>query len=183
MDQSNDIRKTIEDKNYYVPECACGGILQINFDLDKLKINYQCDKNNHIRENIFLETFEKYNLKRREFYQCNHCLKNLSDEEINKCLDCGKFYCTSCFLNDIHIKNNKNKREIKNKKCIEHDNNQLFFCFKCNKFVCNKCLIKGNGCQGHDSNNVCDIIPPKNIIDSINNEIKKKKNILKILFN
>ena len=60
MDQSNDIRKTIEDKNYYVPECACGGILQINFDLDKLKINYQCDKNNHIRENIFLETFEKY---------------------------------------------------------------------------------------------------------------------------
>ena len=138
-DENNDMDgKIIKSKEVICPECK----EYILISIKDYKINLTQCKNNHIKKNILLETFERFNLKKRIFKICSQCSKNIENEDIIKCKDCKKIYCQSCSKNDIHIKNDDNKKEKINVKCNEHKSIKEYFCLECSKKVCYDCYIK-----------------------------------------
>ena len=99
--------KVNENKYYYIPICTekgCEGNLKINILEENFIINCICEKN-HIFNDVLFETFEKYYLE---------------EKIIQNCFKCNQIYCSSCYLLDIHIKNN-----LKNLRINKLDRNKI----------------------------------------------------------
>ena len=132
------------NKNY-IPICkeeGCEGHLKISIDEDRFSINCICENNkDHIYNNIYFETFEKFYLKEIIFQKCFNCSNYLENKDKYKCIECNNIYCSSCFLTDIHIQNNWKNLKLEtndsNNKLVYYDlehidsrKNTKIFCFK-----------------------------------------------------
>ena len=209
MLNDNDNDKSV--LKYYYPFCkvkGCNGILKFQINEEKMNIDYICTKNSeHQKNNLYFNVFEKYYLKegKENVYICCKCLYAISSNTIFKCKQCKNIYCEQCYLSDTHINDNldnliykeQNKKKINlDQKCTKCNNN-VCYCFDCNKKICiycsdfhrkHKTIILGALSQNNESfNYLKNQVEEKSkineeliySIDEWENNLKKKLDILK----
>ena len=180
---------------FYYPYCkekGCNGILIIKINND-FSIDYICDKNeNHKGKKLYFKTFERFFLKEKLIDKCSTCNIRLENHDLYKCKQCGKIYCSSCFLNDKDIKNNINNLVIKNKKCPSHKIKITHYCIECKNYKCIYCIKDNNGknsCNNNDHSIKCllDYMPSiekiKIIQQNLNEKLKYNEEIIDIISN
>ena len=166
-------------KKYYYPQCkelGCNGLLNIKLK-DNFTLEYECDINkNHNSKKIFFKTFERFYLKKKEINKCSNCDSILDNDVLYKCKTCSNIYCTICFTKDEHIKNDMNNLEIEGNKCKLHNKELNYYCCNCKKYICNYCLKIEEHNTFHKIINLIRIMPSKQQIMKLKNEIKKRNN-------
>ena len=166
------------NSEFYMPVCSiddCNGILKLDFDLNNFKVNYKCEKNKeHIGENISLENFKKFNIKKKRINKCSKCSLNLENEWEYKCYLCDKLYCPMCLFDDEHIKFGANVISKRFNKCQLHNYAKNNYCIDCCEHMCDLCKINET-CRDHNVKNVLEIIPSINKINSLEKKIKEMK--------
>ena len=165
---------------FYYPKCkeiGCNGLLWIKFR-DVFTLDYLCDTNrNHFGKKIFFETFERFYLKEKEVEKCSNCFSILDGDVSYKCKKCNKYYCTLCFIEDEHIKNDINNIEIETKKCKLHNRELVYYCIDCRQNLCNFCLkneSENERNKKHKIFNLIALMPTKEKIINLKNKIKEK---------
>ena len=174
----NKIKINKNHPKYYYPCCKeenCDGILSIKINENGRSLNYQCDNNyNHKGENIYFKTFERFYLKEKQIPKCSKCDIILENVIKCKCKKCNSFYCIPCSYFHEHIKKNLNEICVINEnKCAIHEKDFTSYCKNCIKYLCHFCIKEHNN---HEVIILNEIIPSKNSIDQIKNEIKIKVN-------
>jgi len=163
---------------FYMPVCSiddCNGILKLDFDLNNFTVNYKCEKNKaHIGENISLENFKKFNIKKKRINKCSKCSLNLENEWEYKCYLCDRLYCPMCLFDDEHIKFGANVISKRFNKCQLHNYAKNNYCIDCCEHMCDLCKINET-CRDHNVKNVLEIIPSINKINSLEKKIKEMK--------
>ena len=171
---------------FYYPCCnKCEGVLKVYFN-DNFTIDYECEKyENHKKENIYFETFERFYLKEKVFDYCKKCNKNLESENKYICKECKNIYCSICFNYDEHIKTDIDKLKIKTNKCEHHQNNLIYYCKKCKKYLCIDCLKdnKYGTHENHEYINISDIMPTNDKIKKLKQKINEKEKVYNDLIN
>ena len=166
------------NSEFYIPVCNiddCNGILKLDFDLNNFTFNYKCENNKaHIGENISIENFEKFHIKKKRINNCSKCSLNLENEWEYKCYICDKLYCPMCLFDDEHIKFGSNLISRKFNKCQLHNYAKNNYCIDCCEHMCDLCKINET-CRDHDVKNILEIIPSVNKINSLETKIKEKK--------
>ena len=167
MDEKN-------SKKFYYPYCkeeGCNGLLNVKTG-DNFTIEYECENNDsHKRKNIYFKTFERFYLKEKEDEICSKCFATL-DNVLYKCINCDQIYCTFCFKEDEHIKNDIKNLKINSKKCLLHNKNLTQYCSDCKQNFCLYCVLndennnnKINHNSEHNIINLVELIPSKNKIN------------------
>ena len=163
---------------FYYPYCnICKGVLKIYFN-DNFTIDYECENyENHKKENIYFETFERFYLKEKAFDYCKKCNKNLESDSRYICEECKNSYCSLCFIYDEHIKKDIKKLNIKTNKCKHHQSDLIYYCKECKKYLCIDCLkMNENGNhEEHEYLNILDIMPTINEINKLKQKIEAKE--------
>ena len=184
---SNDIEPT----KFYLPCCrvpGCDGILSIEINKN-YTINIKCDKSKeHNQKNINFRKFYNLYFKEKKYNICFNCNSNLEGENTFKCKECNKIYCSFCYINDKHIKNDLNNLFIIKKKCLIHNKDLIHYCINCNKYLCSFCIKDDNISnyhQDHDIKCLLDYILKENDITYLRCKIKalslKNEEIIKSL--
>ena len=182
--------KKVLSKFYYpyCPYCLNSSnnqVLDIYFN-DNFTIDVECIKDdNHNREKIYFNTFERFFIKEKEFDICSKCYENIEIDSKYICKECKKIYCNLCFISDEHIKRNINNLEIKNNKCPKHQGDLIYFCFKCKELLCINCL-KYNQDKTHEEHNTINVIenmPSVNELENLLNKINEKEKEYEKLIN
>ena len=181
------INNELKNKNnskeniYYIPICrykGCEGQLSISIDEDKFCINGVCQKNKeHIFNNIYFETVERFYLKDNIMKTCFKCSKNLESKNIYECVECENMYCSECFMSDFHIKKNKRNLKLIINKCPNDENILVNYCLNCNEKICLICLKKdkeNNPHKNHEIINILNNMPSKNQLNNLKKKIIKK---------
>ena len=155
---------------FYYPHCnRCKGVLKIYFN-DDFTIDYECENDeNHKKENLYFETFERFYLKEKVFDYCKKCDKNIGSDSRYICEECKNIYCSLCFIYDEHIKKDIKKLNIKTNKCKLHQSDLIYYCKECKKYLCITCLKFNENVhhEGHEYVNLLDIMPTINEINKI----------------
>ena len=183
-DGQGKIESIVKSTQAICPEC--GEIALISFK--NYKISIEC-KNNHTKENIVLDEFEKTQKIDESKIICQECKKMNKSMSFNKefyiCLICKKSLCPLCKSN--HNKNhNTIKYDQQNYICLEHGENFGLFCKDCKKNLCPGCE---NEHSLHDIITLGKLFPNKNELNKKMEELKKNidkmkneiKNIINIL--
>ena len=163
---------------FYYPSCKnnnCDGVLKIKINNDNFSLDYECEKNkNHKGKNIYFKTFERFYLNEISTDKCQECNSSLENCAKYKCNFCEKFYCSSCFVFDEHIKQNINNLIIMSTKCSIHKSNFAHFCITCKEYLCNFCLKDAtNMHKVHEIKNIYELMPTKNQIEKLMKRIKE----------
>ena len=129
-------KNEILSKEIICPECKENILIEIK----NYKINLKGCKNGHKFENILINEFEKKQMIDISKIICEECKinnkSNTYNNEIYKCITCGKIICPLC--RSKHDKNHKIiNYELKDYICNEHNRSFTRYCEKCNNnFMC-----------------------------------------------
>ena len=167
------IEKVVKSSNIICPECKTNACIKIN----KYKISINC-KNNHNKNNIFLNDFENSQKIDESKIECNSCKKNKSNsfnKEFFICLNCKNNLCPLC--KSTHDRNhNIIKYDQKDYICYEHGQNFSSYCKICKKNLCVACEIDHST---HDTISLGKLFPNKNELNKRMDELKQNINKLK----
>ena len=161
----------------YLPQCKeCEGLLTFTINPLNFTLTAKCElDNNHIYNNIFFKTFERFYLKEKEIYICSKCFVNLDNAEIIKCEICKCIYCCNCYSQDIQINGHKDITYIKNNNiCYKHISTFLGYCFTCKENLCIKCIKKDNTHIDHKTKTFIEEIPSLKEVENLNWNFQKK---------
>ena len=171
----------IERNKYYIPVCPeknCNGHLRISIDEDKFIINAKCQRNKeHIFNNLYFETFQKYYLKEITIQKCFKCLSNLDNKNQYECKKCQKIYCSNCFFKDEHFKENIDNINLMTNRCPKDQNELSSYCLNCDQKFCSFCFKKyeeKNPHKNHKIVNITNSIPSLEKIKNLEEKIRKK---------
>ena len=185
-----EVEKNSTDNKYYIPSCRnkeCDGHLKISIDEEKFIINGICQKNKeHIFNNLYFETFERFYLKENIIQKCFKCYKNLETKNKYECKKCEKIYCSECFIFDEHIKENLKNLKLLTNRCPNDENILTFYCLDCKEKICSICFKinkEKNRHRNHKVINIIDIIPSKSQLDILKEKIIEKSNTFDSLIN
>ena len=158
----------------YCRECHC--LLNIKFN-DSLNIDFECEKDeNHKGKKIYFQTFKRFYLKKEIIETCSNCGTNLLNENIFRCKECDKLFCSDCSSKSEHIKNGDPNFEIKDKKCYIHKEKMNYYCINCREYFCIFCIKedKRGYHKKHKVENLDNIMPSLIEIDDLKERIKQK---------
>ena len=169
------------DNIYYIPICrnkGCDGHLSISIDEEQFLISGKCQKNKeHIFNDLFFETFDRFYLKKFVIQNCFKCHKNLDFKDNYETEDFKNIYCSDCFYSDINNKNLKKKFKLLTNKCKNDENLLVNYCLDCGEKICLFCLkkdIENNPHKNHKVINILDNMPSKNQLNILKEKILKK---------
>ena len=187
--KNNINEKVIKSKDIICPICNESIILKIK----DYKIFLSDCINGHKINNILLNEYEntqKIGLSKLICDLCKIQVKEINMNKLYKCYSCGINVCSSC-----KSKHDKNHNiiiyENKNYVCHKHNKNFTEYCTSCKQNICYKCQ---NEHKNHDIIYYEDIIPKeynmkkeknelRQIIDKLNNDIKKYIKMLNDIMN
>jgi len=137
-EKQDDNKKLIRSKKIVCPECG----EDVKIKIENYMINLLECKNNHKRNNISLEDFEKTQMIDLEKIKCDICKENNKantyKNEFYKCNDCNINICPLCKL-----KHNKEHNIINYDKihyiCNTHNEPYIYYCNQCNENICTLC--------------------------------------------
>ena len=185
-----EVEKNSIDNKYYIPSCRnkeCDGHLKISIDEEKFIINGICQKNKeHIFNNLYFETFERFYLKENIIQKCFKCYKNLETKNKYECKKCEKIYCSECFIFDEHIKENLKNLKLLTNRCPNDENILTFYCLDCKEKICSICFKINKEKSRHRNHkviNILDIIPSKSQLELLKEKIIEKSNSFDSLIN
>ena len=185
-----EVEKNSTDNKYYIPSCRnkhCDGHLKISIDEEKFIINGICQKNKeHIFNNLYFETFERFYLKENIIQKCFKCYKNLETKNKYECKKCEKIYCSECFIFDEHIKENLKNLKLLTNRCPNDENILTFYCLDCKEKICSICFKINKEKSRHRNHkviNILDIIPSKSQLELLKEKIIEKSNSFDSLIN
>ena len=138
------------------------------------RIHSECQKNKeHIFNNLYFETFERFYLKEYCEKNCFKCHKNLENKNEYECKKCEKIYCSDCFISDKHIKKDIQNLKLITNKCSNDENSLVNYCLNCQEKICIICLKndENNLNINHKIINILDMRPTKKQL----NNLKEKK--------
>ncbi len=172
----------VNENKFYCPFCripGCDGVLKIKINRNDFSLDYECDKNEeHNGQNIYFKTFERFYLKEMIKDKCKRCNCFLENNLIYQCKLCEKHFCSSCFIFDKHIKQNVNNLLIISTKCKKHNTNIMHYCIKCKEYLCNYCLKNKNIHEEHFTEDLYDLMPSKQKIQTIKNRIREYDDLI-----
>ena len=160
----------INTTNIICPICKENTLININ----DYRINLFDCKNGHKMNNVCLIDFKNTQKIDISKIICDICKinnkGNIFNNEIYKCLTCGKNICPLCNIN--HDNSHRMiKYELKDNICNTHYNFFTKYCNKCKKNLCMKCEKEH---KEHETIYLGDLLPNDNIIGELN-EFKEKK--------
>ena len=177
LDEKAQINDNKRQKEVICPNCGESILVRIK----DYKINlYNC-KNGHKFENILINEYISLQKKDESKIICSLCKENKNNtynNEFYKCCLCEINLCPLC--KNIHNKKHENivNYDLINFICIKHNDNYIKFCNKCGINICISCQ---NDHIGHDIMNFRDLMPNKdniiNILDELKNKLDSFKNI------
>ena len=163
IDPPNDpnIKNLKKSKNIICPECNEN--IRIKIDAQKITL-YEC-RNNHKKDDILLEQFEKTQYIDETQIICNVC-KNNKDDVYGK-----KFYiCFKCKFKLCPLCKNKHDKshfiinyDEKYYICANHFESYSSYCYDCKKDICAMCEKEHSG---HKSITYGSILPDMNEVNS-----------------
>ena len=160
--------KKIQNSNIYLPICKrCGEVLKIELNPLKFNIIYTCG-NEGLTKHISYKEFDKKYMK--DINSLNSELKNGNNSP-------------NC-IQDEKEKNYKNivKYIEHNEVCQKHTYCISEYCINCNKNICLFCKTEDEHIQHKDNIKIfSEIIPSRNKIVSLNQEITKKEKFNQII--
>ena len=168
-------KSEIISKNFICPECY----ENITLSLEDYKINYKC-KNNHIKNQIVLDEYEKLQKIDLTKIKCEQCEKNTKRDTFNNeffyCFDCKKNICPLC--KNIHDPKHKIfNYDDKNYNCEKHNEQFIEYCQTCEKNLCFLCKNEHTEHKKIDLQTM--IIPEEKLLnrfkttENLINEVKK----------
>ena len=124
--------------NYFIcPECYGNIILNIK----NYKIDYKC-KNNHSKNQMMLNEYEKLQKIDLTKIKCTQCEKSTKRDTFNNtffyCFDCKKNICPLC-KNNHDLKHRLFNYDDKNYYCEKQNEQFIEYCQKCEKNLCFLC--------------------------------------------
>ena len=172
--------KINENNKYYIPICRekhCKGHLKIIIDELKFTIDGVCSKNkNHIFNDLFFDTFEKFYLKENKTKNCFSCSINLDNKNAFKCKKCENIFCSNCFISDKHIQEDIKNLSLLTNRCSIDQNELTNYCVDCGEKLCIFCFKKYEEKNPHKNHTIINIA---NNAPSIEKMKKLKEKILK----
>ena len=153
----------------------CDSNLSIRINPNTLLINAKCESDfNHVFNNLYIGTFEKYYMKEEQLYKCSSC-NNILDNigPYYYCINKDKIICTKCKLNEEKINNSYEWKLIEKFKCKIHNINYTSYCELCNKNICLNCEKEGH--KQHKILKYSSIILTKKEIEYTSNKLKEKE--------
>ena len=170
--------KIIQSNVFYIPLCGennCNGLLRIKKINENFSLNFECEKSSqHNRKNIIFKAFERFYLKEKKIEKCKKCdSNNISC----KCKICKNIYCSSCSINDKHIKeNSENSINMDSQKCLTHNSGKNHYCLDCKEYLCETCVE--NEHEEHNVENLSYAVPSSNKIDEMKKRISHYDTLL-----
>ena len=158
VDNKDEPKQSEVISNYLIcPECYDNIILNIK----NYKINYKC-KNNHTKNQMMLNEYEKLQKIDLTKIKCEQCEKSTKRDTFNNtfyyCFDCKKSICPLC--KNSHDPNHKLfNYDDKNYYCEKHNEQFIEYCQKCEKNLCFLC--KNEHTDHENIKNLQDMIIPK----------------------
>ena len=155
------------------PECKEKILIKIN----DYKINLNGCKNGHNFYDILINDFEDKQMIDISKIICEECninnKSNTYNNEMYKCISCGKILCPLCKLK--HDKNHeKINYELKNYICNKHNESFSRYCEQCDNNICIKCEKEH---KNHNSISLGEMMPDNNDEkDELKKNIDKLKN-------
>ena len=164
----------------YYPYCKdCNCLLNIKFN-DNLNIDYECEKDEeHKGKKIYFQTFKRFYLKKNIIEKCSDCNKSLLSENIFRCKECDKVFCSDCSSNSEHIKKENTNLEFENVKCFFHKEKLNYYCLTCKKYFCIFCIKEDTlgFHKRHIVENLDELMPSFIEIDDLKERVKQKSKI------
>ena len=173
-ENDNDNNILIRSKNIICPDC--GEDIKIK-NIENYKIDlYEC-KNNHSKNKISLNEFEKTQMINLKNISCNICNENNKyntyNNEFYKCNECNINICPLCKLKHDKKHNIINYDKI-HYICNKHNEIFTHYCIKCKKNICSLCEKEH---KEHDKQSIGNMIFDKEDLLIKLDELKKSINI------
>ena len=158
----------------YSTKCPwCFETIKFKINSNEFSISTVC-KNGHKFDNLSFEQFSNQCIKQTNYsyIKCYRCYSLINEEFQNfKCEECKEIFCNRCIKYHSKEKNHNRKSYYinKNNQCQLHQKEYNLFCDTCKVNICQGCI---NDHKTHCIKLYADIIPNKNKIKLINNQIK-----------
>ena len=169
----------------YSTKCPeCFETIKFEINTHEFNISAIC-KNDHKYDNLSFTQFNNRCIRETNYsyIKCYRCYSLINEQFQNFiCEGCKKIFCNKCIKFHSKVKSHHIRSYYinKNKQCQLHHKGYDLFCDSCKVNICQECK---NEHKNHFIKSYADIIPNKNKIESIKNQIKmnnqKFENIIK----